>query len=86
MGTQHIHSRFEEFRSREFAAWRLRVEAVLKRRYKIDLSDIGFTEEKLLDYWKTGYNPMELSDWIGSKFDLIEDENFRRGQFIWSRN
>ena len=50
--------------------WKLKVDAIMKQDFLIDLDEAGASDEDVLRYFGFGFSPRAFADWFGQKYDL----------------
>lgn len=61
---------------RSIAAWKRRVDALMKRDYAIDTHDAGISDEELARYFADGDTPEEFASWFAEKYDLGHRDSY----------
>lgn len=52
--------------------WLDRVNAVMKRDWRIDAGDAGWSDEDILRYWRLSETPAAFVEWYAQKYGLID--------------
>jgi hypothetical protein len=58
------------------AAWKHRVDAIMKRDYCIDTDDAGLGEEEVERFFADGQTPEDFVRWFAEKYDLDRSDSY----------
>lgn len=58
------------------AAWKRRVDALMKRDYAIDTDDAGLGDEEVARFFADGDTPEEFVSWFAEKYDLDRRDSY----------